>query len=82
MRDVVGPRRDRAWGIVSDCLAAQLYGASTMAVSDRLVRAGYTLDEARNILQEMRDAKLVTFEGGHWVLRSVAASPKPFPTWQ
>lgn len=77
MRDVVGPRRDRAWAIVNDCLAAQLYGASTMMVMDRLVRAGYTLEEAGKVLQDMREAKLVAFESGHWVLQQPTASSSP-----
>lgn len=83
----MGARRDRAWAIVSDCLRAQLYGASTMMVMDRLVRAGYTLDEAGRALQEMREAKLVTFEAGHWVLQAsttsaAAAAPRTFVSWQ
>lgn len=92
MRDVVGARRDRAWGIVSDCLAASLYGASTMAVMDRLLRAGYDLDEARQVLQELREAKLVSFEAGHWVLQGgtvggggperASGPQKSFVSWQ
>lgn len=86
----MGARRDRAWGIISDCLSASLYGASTMAVMDRLVRAGYTLDEARNLLQEMREARLVSFEAGHWVLQGAATGgperasgpQKSFVSWQ
>lgn len=59
-------RRLRAEHAVEDALAVAPAGMATMALTDRLARAGLTPSEASDFLRELRDQGSIVLDGGRW----------------